>query len=150
MPYFLDGNNLIGLERKTARPGAADREALLAELAERLRSTRSSVRLFFDGPAGRPTALGRLTVTDAGGSADDAILREIRAASDPGQITVVTADRELSRRSRDAGARTMAPSDFWARFGAAANRPTGKQAEESQRVDVDDWMAYFSDPRNKK
>src|SRR5471030_3237291 len=127
MPYFLDGNNLIGLERKTARPDSADRDALVAELAERLRSTRSSVRLFFDGPAGRPATLGKLTVTDAGGSADDAILREIRAASDPGQVTVVTADRELSRRARDAGARTMAPSDFWAHFGAAGNRPAGKE-----------------------
>jgi predicted RNA-binding protein with PIN domain len=146
VPYFLDGNNLIGLVRRTARPGEDDRSALIAEISERLRHTRSSVRLFFDGPAGRQTGLGRLTVTDAGGSADEAILRGIADAKDPGAITVVTADRELSRRVRDAGGRTMAPNAFWARFGAsgvATSRPEGSP------VDVDEWMGYFADPKNR-
>ena len=31
MPYFLDGNNLIGRARRTARPTEADRAALVAE-----------------------------------------------------------------------------------------------------------------------
>ncbi len=149
MPYFLDGNNLIGLARRTSRPEESDRTALVAELADRLRSTRSTVRLFFDGPAGRPSALGRLTVNDAGGSADEAILRHIRAAADPGQVTVVTADRELSRRARDAGARSMSPPDFWARFGSAEKRPAGKETENRTKVDVDDWMSYFADPKNR-
>lgn len=147
MPYFLDGNNLIGHVRRTARPGEDDRSALVAEISERLRHTRSSVRLFFDGPAGRATALGRLTVTDAGGSADEAIVRELSRSANPGQITVVTADRELCRRVRDAGGRTMPPDAFWSRFGVSerpASRPDGQGS-----VDVDEWMDYFSDPRNR-
>lgn len=146
MPYFLDGNNLIGLVRRKARPEEDDRAALVAEISERLRRTRSSVRLFFDGPAGRQTSLGRLTVTDAGGSADDAIVRELAASADPGQITVVTADRELSRRVRDAGGRTMPPGAFWDRFGAA---PAGPRKDGPPVVDVEDWMDYFADPKNR-
>jgi hypothetical protein len=136
VPYFLDGNNLIGLVRRKARPGKDDRAALVGEISERLRHTRSSVRLFFDGPSGRQTSLGRLTVTDTGGSADDAIVRELAAA----------ADRELSRRVRDCGGRTMPPDAFWARFGAsAASTPRDGQPA----VDVDEWIDYFADPRNR-
>ncbi len=146
MPYFLDGNNLIGLVRRKARPGEDDRAALVAEISERLRHTRSSVRLFFDGPSGRQTSLGRLTVTDVGGSADDAIVRELAASSDPGQITVVTADRELSRRVRDGGGRTMPPDVFWDRFGASA---AGARKDGAPAVDVEEWMEYFADPKNR-
>jgi hypothetical protein len=85
VPYLLDGNNLIGLVRRTARPTEEDRQALVAELAERLRATRARAILFFDGPAGaRGSSLGRLSVRQAsGGSADDAILAEVRQAASP-------------------------------------------------------------------
>src|SRR6476659_2980309 len=119
MPYFLDGNNLIGRQRRTSRPAEEDRDALVAEISSRLRGHRASVRLFFDGPSRRGTTLGSLTVRDAGGSADEAILRDIRAARDAGEIVVVTADRELAGRARASGAKTLAPEEFWARFGTA-------------------------------
>ena len=106
------------------------------------------MRLFFDGPARRGTTLGGLTVQEAGGSADEAILREVRAARDAGQILVVTADRELSRRARDAGARTLEPAEFWARFGKAAAGAPGRGGEG--RVNVDEWLDYFADPRNRE
>lgn len=144
MPYYLDGNNLIGLARRTARPGEDDRAALLSELSARLRGNRSSVRVFFDGE-GRAASLGSLTVSGAGGSADEAILREVGRSGDPRQITVVTADRELARRSRDLGAKTMAPADFWSRFGDAA---APEQARPG-KVDVDEWLDYFADPKNR-
>jgi hypothetical protein len=146
VPYFLDGNNLIGIARGAARPGDGDRRALVQELSDRLRATRSSVRLFFDGPGRATTSLGRLTVREAGGSADEAILREVSAARDPGGITVVTADRELCRRSEEAGAGTQTPAQFWARFGTGATAPSKPDAT---RVDVDEWIDYFSDPENR-
>ncbi len=52
----------------------------------------------------------------------------------------MTADRGLARRAKEAGARVMAPKDFWARFGVAA-----AAAGEEATVDVDDWLRYFSD-----
>lgn len=145
MPYYLDGNNLIGIARRTARPGEDDRAALLSELSARLRGNRSSVRVFFDGE-GRAAALGALTVSGAGGSADEAILREIGKASDPRQITVVTADRDLARRSRDLGAKAMAPAEFWTNFAPSSKADAGKA---EPRVDVDEWLDYFADPKNR-
>ena len=145
MPYFLDGNNVIGLARRTARPGEDDRTALLSEISARLRTTRASVRVFFDGGGGRGLSLGNLSVSESGGSADDAIVRDLTRSKDPGQITVVTADRELARRCRDAGGKTMSPSEFWSRFGEGNQRAT-----TAEKIDVDEWLAYFSRPENRK
>ena len=148
MPYFLDGNNLIGRARGTSRPAEEDRAALVSEISDRLRVHRASVRLFFDGPARKGTSLGRLTVQDAGAPADATLLREVRASRDPGQIFVVTADRELSRRARDAGAKTLEPAEFWARFGKTA--AAAPERVGTGRVNVDEWLDYFADPRNRE
>jgi len=143
VPYFLDGNNLIGLARRTSRPGEEDRAALLAEISSRLRTTRASVRIFFDGE-GKGLSLGNLTVGASSGSADEAILRALGASKDPEQITVVTADRDLARRVRDGGGKTMPPPDFWSRFGGA-----GEGRPSPGKVDVDEWLDYFSLPENR-
>ena len=147
MPYLLDGNNLIGRERRG--PGSPeDRDALVREVADRLRSTQARVVLFFDG-AGDPVSLGSLSVRFAGaGTADDAILREVARSARPPEITVVTEDRNLARRARDAGARTSEPREFWSRFGAPAR--TSPASGGDVRVDVDDWMQWFSDERNRE
>ncbi|HEV8609057.1 MAG TPA: NYN domain-containing protein [Thermoanaerobaculia bacterium] len=146
MPYLLDGNNLVGTARR--RPGGSeDRDALVSEIAERLRRNRASVVLFFDGE-GRPLSLGNLSVRFAGAtSADDAIVREISRARRPAEMTVVTADRELVRRARDAGATAISPADFWRRFGAAVPDPV---RPGETRVDVEDWERWFANERNKK
>jgi YacP-like NYN domain len=148
VPYFLDGNNLIGRARGRARPGEEDRSALIAELCDRLRRTRAHAVLFFDGaqPAGA-TALGALSIRSSGRtSADELILLEISRASAPGEIVLVTADRELSRRARDAGAKTLRPDEFWDRFGTLAGTPP----VETAPVDVEEWMRYFEDERNRE
>ena len=149
MPYLLDGNNLIGRVRRTARPSPEDRAALVAEIAGRLRQTRAKATIFFDGPAGeRASSLGSLSVrVPSGGSADDAIVREIERAAAPGEAVVVTADRGLARRCRDAGAQVCSPDDFFARFGAAQPAPAGR--EGAGKVDVEEWMRYFDDESNR-
>ena len=145
MPYLVDGNNLIGAERG-GRASREDQAALVRELSDRLRTTRARVILFFDG-AGDPLSLGSLSVRFAGETtADDAILREIGRSSRPQEMTVVTADRELARRSRDAGGRATPPSEFWKRFGAQSPPRRGVET----RVDVDDWLEWLSDDRNRK
>lgn len=129
---------------RPAAPG--ERDALVTEIADRLRRTRARVVLFFDG-AGKSVSLGSLSVRFAeASSADDAIVREIARASRPREMTVVTADRELARRARDAGAETVSPTDFWNRFGAADPGP-GRPGET--RVDVDDWIRWFESERKK-
>lgn len=147
MPYLLDGNNLIGLVRRVARPTEEDRRALVAELADRLRSTRARAILFFDGPPGeRGSSLGSLTIRrPSGGSADDAIVAEVASRRAPGEAIVVTSDRGLARRVRDAGGRVCRPADFFARFGRGA----AAAGSTSEAVDVDAWLEYFGDERNR-
>lgn len=147
MPYYLDGNNLIGIARRRSRPTEGDRQALISELCDRLRRTRARAVLFFDGESpAAATDLGSLSIrSSAGRSADERILQEIARSPSPGDIVLVTADRELARRARDAGARTLAPGEFWSRFGS---RP-GASAPSKEAIDVEDWMRYFEDERNR-
>ncbi len=120
----------------------------MREIADRLRATQARVVLFFDG-RGNSTSLGTLSVRYSGAStADDAIVREVERSSRPQEMIVVTADQGLARRTRDAGGRVTSPGDFWKRFGAPA-RPAAAPAAEG-RVDVDDWMKWLSDDRNRK
>lgn len=150
MPYLLDGNNLIGRVRRTARPSAEDRAALVAEIAGRLRQTRAKATIFFDGPAGeRASSLGSLSVrVPSSGSADDAIVREVERAKVSGEAVVVTADRGLASRCRDAGAKVCPPDEFFARFGAAAPSAAAGR-EPAGKVDVEEWMRYFEDDANR-
>lgn len=146
MPYFLDGNNLIGLARGTARPSEEDRQALMAEVAERLRRTRARAVLFFDGSTNRSSSLGDLEIREVlGASADDAIVAGVERARNPCEILVVTADRGLARRVRDAGGKTLAPQEFWQRFGAKS----GPLRQDSTKINVDEWIRYFEDERNR-
>ena len=146
MPYFLDGNNLIGHARRTSRPSAEDRQALIAEVARRLRRTRARAVIFFDGSANNSTWLGSLEIREVcGASADDAIVAGVARSQNAREILVVTADRELAQRVRDAGGKTLAPSQFWESFGTKTPRP----GEEAEKVDVEDWIRYFEDPENR-
>ena len=153
MPYLLDGNNLIGRVRRTARPDEDDRRALVAELSERLRATRARAILFFDGPGdGRASSLGPLTIREAApgrGGADQAILDEVAVSKAPGECIVVTADRGLAARVRDAGGQVCRPEDFFARFGRAPGGD-GERGRAPDRVDVEDWMRWFGDEGNRE
>ena len=147
MPYLLDGDNLVGSARR--RHGSKeDRDALVAEISDRLRKTRANVVLFFDGD-GPPLSLGSLAVRYASPmSADDAIVREISRASRARETIVVTADRDLGRRARDAGATAISPDEFWKRFGSSGPADAGSPAERP--VNVDDWLEWFSDEANRE
>ena len=147
MAYLLDGNNLIGSVLGVSRPSAADRQALVAEIADRLRRTRARATIYFDGPAGEgAVSLGALTVRGSGSEgADAAIVRAVAQARAPGEMTVVTADRELSRRVRDAGGKVCAPGDFFQRFGKAGEA----EAPAPGRVDVEEWMEWFGEDKNR-
>ena len=147
VPYLVDGNNLIGVEHG-GRASLENQEALRREISDRLRSTHARVVLFFDG-AGSSVSFGSLSVRFAGAAtADDAILRELGRSAKPQEMIVVTADRELARRTRDAGGRVTSPPEFWKRFGTPAG-PSPRPAGEP-RVDVDDWLEWFSDDQNRK
>jgi predicted RNA-binding protein with PIN domain len=147
MPYLVDGNNLIGRERRS-RASDDDRSALIREISDRLRRTRARVLVFFDG-AGETVSLGSLSVRFSGPtSADDAIVRELARSRAPREETVVTADRELAQRARDGGARVLNPDEFWSRFGGQAE-PKKPAAPNEPRVDVEEWLRFFEDETNR-
>jgi hypothetical protein len=147
MPYLLDGNNLIGSFLGVSRPSEADRQALVAEIAARLRRTRARATIVFDGPAGA-TSLGPLTVRGAGpGGADAEIVRAVSDSRAPAEMMVVTADRELARRVRDAGGKSCAPGEFFRRFGK--REAAGEPRPDSGGVDVEEWMEWFGDEGNR-
>jgi predicted RNA-binding protein with PIN domain len=147
VPYFVDGNNLIG----RARGGKAsddDRSALVRELSDRLRRTRARILVFFDG-SGSAASLGSLSIRFSGPvTADDAIVRELARSKTPREVTVVTADRDLARRARDAGAQVATPEEFWPRFGSAGG-DGGSRSREPGRVDVEEWTRFFEDEKNR-
>ena len=148
MPFLVDGNNLLG--HLLGGPGASgeERRAVQARIAARVRSGKSSVVLFFDGEpeAGkREASLGPLTVRYAGNrSADDAIIDAVERAKARRDCHVVTDDRALAERARNRGARSLSISDFWGRLGDET-----PSAGEGKAVDVDEWISFFSDDKNR-
>ncbi len=110
---IVDGMNVMG-----ARPDGwwRDRKAAVTRLVERLahwaRSTGTPVVAVFDGEPPPGLAPGEhqgieLVFAGRGTSADDVITRRVASDPDPGSLTVVTSDAELSRRVRAAGARRL-------------------------------------------
>jgi hypothetical protein len=89
--------------------------------------------------------MGALTVRYAGNrSADDAIIEAVERSKARRDCHVVTDDRALAERARQRGARSLSVSDFWGRL--ADETPA---RGEGKSVDVDDWMSFFSDDRNR-
>ena len=116
MRYLVDGYNvahrLFGRDSRHARPDEL-REALLRRL-RRFVNRRRKVLVVFDGEDGTSTSrfgAGELEIVYAR-SADDEIVRRVRSAHDPSAFRVVSADREVTGRSGQLGARIVRVIDF--------------------------------------
>lgn len=108
MRWIVDGMNVIG-----SRPDGwwRDRHRAMVTLVERLEAWRpqgDDVTVVFERPPEPPIASTVVTVTHApraaANSADDEIVRLIRADDRPDDISVATSDRQLAERVRAAGA----------------------------------------------
>jgi hypothetical protein len=148
MPYVVDGNNLLGLLSGKPRPSEEERRRLLRRISERLRGMRASMLVVFDGPSetGRPeSALGSLTIRYSGRrSADDVIVEVAARSGAPADQLVVTDDRGLAARARDAGAKVLPAGSFL----ELISRPPAP-GTKPEPVDVDEWVDFFSDERNR-
>lgn len=106
MPYLIDASNLGGILGGAA--GARDAAAVVSFLFEWTRE-RGCVVAVFDGEDDGRLAkrYGALEVvwSGAGRAADEVIVRRLARAA--AGWTVVTDDRELARRCREAGAAVM-------------------------------------------
>jgi predicted RNA-binding protein with PIN domain len=143
MPYWFDGNNLIGKSAAELKSDFSLRRAFLQQLAAFHRQRGGHFLVFFDGddPDRAVPPQGVQVRYSAPESTDDVMLRRLRDSRRPAEIIVVTNDRELRTRCRNAGAKVM----IWDEFMSAMKRPAPARAsaEKSEAVDVDDWMRYF-------
>ncbi|MDH6194182.1 putative RNA-binding protein with PIN domain [Mycobacterium frederiksbergense] len=117
MRWIVDGMNVIG-----TRPDGwwKDRRRAMAGLVDHLERWASvgdhRVLVVFEEPALPPIESAVVSIGHApraaANSADDEIVRLVRADTRPSEITVVTSDGELARRVREAGAAVEPAAGF--------------------------------------
>ncbi len=152
MPYWFDGNNLIGQSAAMASRDSGTRRSFLQLLSRFATARGGKFLVFFDGddPDRAVPPRGVRVRYSAPLSTDDAILRLAQGTPSPSEIIVVTNDHGLAARCRAAGVKTMDWREFIGKMnrGAAAGRAS---ALKEEKVDVEDWSRYFGlDPRKLK
>ena len=119
--WLVDGFNVLhagvlhGRDRALWWTGPR-REQLVARVA-RFDDPSAEIWIVFDGSAPDPPAspsAGRVHQVFAP-SADDWLLKRVRASEAPGCLAVVTADRAVADRARHRGAQVVSPRSFLAR-----------------------------------
>jgi predicted RNA-binding protein with PIN domain len=144
MPYWFDGNNLIGQSAAAAQADSQTRRTFLAMLSSYRKSGGGRFTVYFDGDDPDRTAAppGVSVRYSAPLSADEVLVRRLRETRLPSEVIVVTNDRDLARRCRDAGASTMTWPQFVSKMRARSARH-GKGGTHQEQVDVEDWIRYF-------
>ena len=97
MPYWFDGNNLIGRSAAAAKSDAGTRRAFLSTLSSLHRSGGGRFLVYFDGDDPDRAAMppGISVRYSAPYSADEAMARRLREIQHPAEIIIVTNDRQL-------------------------------------------------------
>lgn len=152
MPFIFDGNNIIGQSAAQSRADPGPRRAFLDLLGRCAAARRAKFTVFFDGdPAERTLPPRGVQVRySAPLSSDQAILNAVAGARRPGELIVVTNDRSLSARCREAGARVMDWGEFSARLARRLPQSAGEPQKE-EAVDLDEWSKFFGlDPDRLK
>lgn len=140
MSWVIDGNNLLG-RAGASRDSADSKRQLVRALANFARVRRTRVACYFDGaePENFGRHLGSVIVIFSGArSADDLIANKVATGSG---WKVVTADRGLAARIRRRQVEVIDPAGFMAELEAL---PQGEE-----RVAGEEWLAWFSDPKNR-
>jgi predicted RNA-binding protein with PIN domain len=115
--WIVDAMNVIG-----SRPDGwwKDRRRAMATLVDQLERWAPEqdrrVTVVFEKPMSPPIVSSVIEIANApraaANSADDEIVRLVRADDEPADLTVVTSDAALSERVRDAGASVYSAASF--------------------------------------
>lgn len=136
----MDGNNVMGQRVGWHRDKAAAQRLLLRDLSEFSDRESQAVTAVFDG---RPlpgindgdTVAGIVVFFARPGSdADQRILELAGGAERPGEITVVTSDRQLTDRLRSSGVRTTRSGQFRRRLETSLRSIERQDGEEQKTV----------------
>ena len=144
MPYWFDGNNLIGQSAADAKANPRPRRAFLSCLMIYHRSGGGKFLVCFDGddPDRSASPPGIAIRYSAPVSTDEAILQRLRGTKSPSEVIVVTNDRELAARCRNEGAAVLTWPEFTTKM-QSRRVPHAEPADREEHVDVDEWMRYF-------
>jgi hypothetical protein len=150
MPYWFDGNNLIGRSAAAAKSDAGVRRAFLSTLSSLHRSGGGRFLVYFDGDDPDRAAMppGVAVRYSAPYSADEAMLRRLREIRNPVEIIIVTNDRHLMTQCRNEGAKTITWQEFTERMQSRSAAHSSKSAQEKP-VDVDEWIDFFGLDKTK-
>jgi predicted RNA-binding protein with PIN domain len=144
MPYWFDGNNLIGQSAASSRQDPNTRSSFLGLLSGYASARGGRFLVFFDGddPHRALPPRGVRVRYSAPLSTDDAILREAEGIRSPSEVIVVTNDHGLSSRCRQAGLKTMTWNDFLKRMTSTPSSSVRTSPKE-EKIDVEDWSRFF-------
>jgi predicted RNA-binding protein with PIN domain len=150
MPYWFDGNNLIGQSASKARTDSKARQAFLSQLSSYQRSGGGKFLVYFDGddPIGGKAPPGVSIRYSAPVSTDEAILSRLREIQHASEVIVVTNDRALGMQCRNRGASALTWQEFCSKMQSRSLRKPAKHSQEKP-VDVDEWIRYFGLDRTK-
>jgi predicted RNA-binding protein with PIN domain len=150
MPYWFDGNNLIGQSVAAARTNAGVRKDFLSTLSSLNRSGGGRFLVYFDGDdvdrAAHPPGIS--VRYSAPLSTDDAILRRLREVHRAEEVIIVTNDRGLIVQCRHEGAKALTWQEFIAKMQSRSARAPAPRRKEDP-VDVDEWIEFFGFDRTK-
>jgi len=145
MPYLFDGNNLIGKSSTESGRNPQIQRAFLSNLSGYKKSGGGRFLVYFDGDdADRSIPPPGIRIRFSSPlSADDAIIQRLREIRRPSEVIVVTNDRNLQSRCRNAGAKIMDWKQFLSAMKSRNVRKSPVRKTNETEVDVEDWMEYF-------
>ncbi len=145
MPYWLDGNNLIGQTVAQAREDEQTPRAFLQEIGSLAKTRGGHFVVYFDGDDHHRISVPRGVQVrySAPRSTDDVILQRLGDVRTPSEVIVVTNDRSLSGRCRDAGARTMDWQSFVSKMRKKGSKESASRDVKEEKVNVEEWARYF-------
>ena len=152
MPYLIDGHNLIGRVPGLRLDDPEDERKLIVLLRAYLARAGKTATVIFDrgrpgGPGQRPDRILEVRFAPAPQTADELIVKRLRAAKNPRGLTVVTSDAAVAQAARRAGARVKDAAAF-AR--ALLVTPLGPPPKETglSAAEAAEWEKLFNRPKN--
>jgi predicted RNA-binding protein with PIN domain len=145
MPYWFDGNNLIGQSVAATATNARVLNEFLSTLSRYHRSGGGRFLVYFDGddPSRSPAPPGVAVRYSAPLSTDECIVQRLHEIRNPAEVIVVTNDRGLMSRCKSVGAATLNWNEFSSRMRSRSVMRDNHRQEQQEAVDIEDWMRYF-------